>query len=42
MKSWSTALILGSTFRDKIGLISRLTENTMQNEWLLERARARA
>ena len=31
-----------SEMRDKIGLISRLTENTMQNEWLLERARARA
>ena len=28
--------------RDKIGLISRLTENTMQNAWLLEYARARA
>ena len=28
--------------RDKIGLISRLTENTMQNAWLPEYARARA
>ena len=29
-----------SEMRDKIGLISRLTENTMQNAWLLEYARA--